>query len=442
MIKKIFISLGVVLVLSFVSCGGGSSKEAQEVLQKILTVIGIPQEVITNICQGSNGSDICEGLKLYTKVEKTDDKSKSWHKIKETGEGQYLLETTTPCEPILLELQDDDINDDNGEFMLKFSGVKVGVKEKELSILEAMIDATYLSASNVNAIKNLNGIETQNSFYAILYRNLKTNINTLRAKGLTKTQAVRGTLKEMAEELASYDIEKALPTRINDCNSSVECIESELSNLNIDENETGAIFETQKDNTSPLGVQEVSCEKQPTHFIINKGIVKDKTGEESNGRTIPAFIDFSEFKVDVTETNIIVEMTVLDLPNELVYNRNTMDNSDNQLNRGYTEYSWSISFSTENDERVGLGTSIYGGKEGAERVGVVSDIIKCNINEKYIDESGSPYNFVKIDGNTIILDVPKSLHKDLAKITTSTGVYFDAQHAYNNNPDDIYYDYY
>ena len=65
MLRKIVSSLSVVIVLTFISCGGGSSKEAKELLQKILTVIGIPQEAITNICQTSNSSDMCEGLKLH-----------------------------------------------------------------------------------------------------------------------------------------------------------------------------------------------------------------------------------------------------------------------------------------------------------------------------------------------------------------------------------------
>ena len=270
MLKKILISLGVVTVLTFVSCGGESSKEAKEILQKILTIIGFPPEVITNICQTSNSSDICEGMKLH-KLESS--KTKTWQKIKETGVGQYLLETNNPCEPILLELKDSDVNYDSGEFFLKFSGVEYGKTTKELSILEAMVDASYLSASSVSSIKTLHNTEAQNKFYATLYRDLKTNINTLRTAGLTKTQSIRGTLKEMAEELKDYGIDNTLPTKINACNSDMDCVDGELTELSskllIYASETDVIVEAQKDNNAPLNVKEVSCSNDNASFIID-----------------------------------------------------------------------------------------------------------------------------------------------------------------------------
>jgi len=262
MFKKTVMSLGLVTVFTFISCGGGSSKEAKEILKKILTVMGIPPKNITNICQTSNSSDVCEGLKLH-KLENS--KNKTWQKIKETGVGQYLLETTNPCEPILLELTDDDVDYDSGEFFLKFSGVEMGETTKELSILEAMVDASYLSASSVSSIKTLNSSDAQNKFYATLYGDLKKNINTLRTAGLTKTQSIRGTLKEMAEELKEYGVDSTLPTKINACGDDMGCVDGELTELSskllIYASETDAIVEAQKDNNAPLSVKEVSCEE-------------------------------------------------------------------------------------------------------------------------------------------------------------------------------------
>jgi len=275
MFKKTLISLGVVLLLTFASCGGGSSKEAQELLQKILTVIGIPPGVITNICQTSNSSDMCEGLKL-NKLGNSE--SKTWQKITETGEGQYLIETTKPCEPILVKLQDDDVEYDSGEFFLKFSGVEYGKTSKELSILEAMVDATYLSSSSVGSIKTLNNADAQNSFYATLYRDLKTNINILRTTGLTQTQSIRGTLKEMADELLSYGVNSTLPNTLNSCNEDTTCIQKELDRLSskllIDSSESVQVYNTQNSNTSALTVREVSCEepKKSSNKFLNKTI--------------------------------------------------------------------------------------------------------------------------------------------------------------------------
>jgi len=288
MLKKLLILSGIVL---FLSCGGGSSKEAKELLEKILTVIGIPPSVITNICQTSNQTDMCEGITLNKTSNK---KNKPWQKISQTEIGQYLIETNNPCEPILLELTDDDVVYDSGEFFLKFSGVELGQTTKELSILEAMVDASYLSANSVSSIKTLNSSDAQNRFYATLYGDLKKNINTLRTAGLTKTQSIRGTLKEMAEELTDYGIDSTLPTKINACNDDMGCVDGELTELSskllIYASETDAIVEVQKDNNAPLSVKEVSCEEEA--LDLNKGLVayykfegnaKDSSGNGNDG---------------------------------------------------------------------------------------------------------------------------------------------------------------
>jgi len=285
MLKKFLILLGVVF---FISCGGESSKEAKELLQKILTIIGIPPSVITNICQTSNQSDICEGMTLYS-PKSSDDKSKMWAKIEETGEGQYLITTDTPCRPILLKLQDGDVVDDDGEFMLKFSGVEFGKNKKELSILEAMVDAMYLSSDSVTAIKSLENAEAQNSFYALLYQDLKTNINRLRTTGLTQTQAIRGTLKEMADELLSFGMRQTLPSTLNGCNGESLCIGQELEKLSakllVDGNESIEIYGNEKDNLASLQVREVSCEEPKVEEAVvpvNK-LLKKETYYRADG---------------------------------------------------------------------------------------------------------------------------------------------------------------
>ena len=269
MLKKVFISLGIAILLTFASCGGGSSKEAKELLQKILTIIGIPQEAISNICQTSNKSDVCEGITLNKLI--SDTKNKPWQKIANIKEGQYILETAVPCVPILLELQDEDIVYDNGKFFLKFSGIKLEQTTKELSILEAMIDGSYLSSSNsVYSIKNLNNTYAQNSFYTILYINLKTNINTLRIANLTQTQAIRGTLKKMAEKLTLYGVEKVLPNTLNDCGDDTICIDNEINklsdNLVIDGSEVESIVNNEQNNNSSLQVIEVICKEDTNTF--------------------------------------------------------------------------------------------------------------------------------------------------------------------------------
>jgi len=274
--KTIWLSF-ILGILLFSSCGGGSSSsQAKELLKVILEIVGIPQEAIINICQTDNKSDICNGISLNSKISY----SNTSHKIEEISEGRFLVETEIPCEPILLELQDNDVKYDNGEFFLKFSGVPKGVESKELSILEAMVDASYLQ-DNLSEIKNLNSDYAQNEFYSILYKDLKTNINILREEGLTKTQAIRGTLIEMSKELLSAGVYHALPVKLNECNSSIECIDTELNllskNLIINEEEAESIYLLQRNNNGPLTVKEVSCEEEKIEkkFPTVEDIIKD-----------------------------------------------------------------------------------------------------------------------------------------------------------------------
>jgi len=389
MFKKTLISLGVVLLLTFASCGGGSSKEAQELLQKILTVIGIPPSVITNICQTSNSSDVCEGLKL-NKLENSE--SKTWQKIKETGVGQYLIETNNPCEPILLELKDDDVNYDSGEFFLKFSGVEFGKTTKELSILEAMVDASYLSASSVSSIKTLKNREAQNDFYATLYGDLKKNMNTLRTAGLTKTQSIRGTLKEMAEELKDYGIDSTLPTKINACNDDMGCVEGELTELSskllIYASETDVIVEAQKDNNAPMSVREVSCEEEKILFSgennniqVNTDSYIYKNGKHylvwSNGiySTNELYNNYdNKIKLSTSTDGISWETEDIYTTTYGSYNHKIAIDNNNKLHIVYTE-------------TVKTGTYSY---ESRDLVYITN---KNGSYEKTILESGSSYSF-------------------------------------------------
>jgi len=269
MLKKLLWIASFIGVLSFISCGGGSEK-AKELLKEILSLVGIPQEVVMNICQDSNNNDFCESIEIQAKVtiKEGDSMATIWEKITQTAEGQYLLETATPCTPILLELQDSDVEYDDGQFTLKYSGIEFGQTEKELSVLGAMVDGEYIASSEVVSIKKLNQIDAQNSFYATIYKDLKSNINILREAGLTKIQAIRGTLTEMAKELSSYGVASSLPDTINGCGADMDCVNNEMiklsSRLIIDDNESIEIVNTQKNNSSPLSVREVSCEQKET----------------------------------------------------------------------------------------------------------------------------------------------------------------------------------
>jgi hypothetical protein len=459
--KKFLFLFSFIGFFIFNSCGGGGSSKAKEILKVILQVIGIPQESIINICQTTNSSDICKGvgLKLNEKPNFT-----SFQKIEEISEGRFLLETKKPCEPILLELQDSDIAYDNEEFFLKFSGVQKGVKEKELSVLQAMVDTLYLQ-DNLYEIKNLNSDYAQNEFYKILYQDLKIDINTLRDKGLTKTQSIRGTLQEMASELTEFGVYNTLPQSLNNCNNNTNCIDSILQslsdNLLINNIEAEAIFISQKDNNSPLIVKEVVCEEEQeqeeeerennintqehAYWIIPNGIMKDTIHEKDNGRTIPEFIDLSQMEVKVTDTNILVKMTMVNLPSQLTYNRDTRDD----INGGdsWTEYVWQCKFLIGKNDiyTLSLSISINGGNPNeGEKIGYIKDIAGINLWEKGIGNaiSSNSNKYLSVLDNTLIMNIPKSLNNKLNLIDSKTKVHFSTQHAYNGNEEDMYHDNY
>ena len=236
MLKFFFISLSVIVSLSFTSCGGESSKEARELLSKILQFVGIPHNIIVNVCQDSNRDGICGAGELFTKVtlNKGDSVDDIWKKITLTADGRYFLETYNETLPILLSIQDaSNVFYDGGAFTLTFDGFENREQNetKELSILQSMVDAKHLTLQEIEAIKTLNNQESQDKFYSTLLTDLETNINTLRAKGLDSKTTMSTNIKEMAEELKDKNITKILPDKINACGSDQACVDKEIKEL-------------------------------------------------------------------------------------------------------------------------------------------------------------------------------------------------------------------
>jgi len=222
-------------VLSFTSCGGGGSEEAKELLEKILQFVGIPPQVIVNVCQDSNRDGICGGGELFTKVviNKGDSLDDILEKISVTPDGRYFLQTFNPELPIIVELQDNTgkVNFDNGKFTLSFNGFKTKKDDnetKEVSILESMVDANALSKDVADKFKTLTNSEAQKKYYTTLFDDLEININTLRVYDLDRKTAVTATIKEMADETITNQ-EQA--NRINSCENNQSCMDSEIKKI-------------------------------------------------------------------------------------------------------------------------------------------------------------------------------------------------------------------
>jgi len=229
MLKNILISFSAVLLLSFTSCGGESSKESKKLLYKI----GIPNSIIVNICQDSNRDGICEAKELFTKltIQKGESIDDILYKILLTTDGRYFLETHNPTLPILLELQDSSkIDYDDGKFTLLFNGFKTkeNNESKEISILESMIDNNALSRDIADRFRNLSNQEAQDKYYSMILDVLEKNINTLREKGLDNKMAVSVSIGEMGNEIKKN---QEVANKINSCSNDQTCVDKEIKKI-------------------------------------------------------------------------------------------------------------------------------------------------------------------------------------------------------------------
>ena len=136
--KKIFLILMGAFVLNFSGCGK-SSEEAKEVLQKILQVVGIPYDMVVQICQDTNRDGLCNLTEVTAKltINKGDSAETIFRKFQLDENGQYILEHYDLKFKILMEIADDKgrFNTDT-RVTLPFTPKEI-VKEKpqELSIL-------------------------------------------------------------------------------------------------------------------------------------------------------------------------------------------------------------------------------------------------------------------------------------------------------------------
>ncbi len=307
--KRLILLLITVISLNFMGCGGGgSSKEAKELLQKTLQVVGIPQEIVMNICQDSNENGICENFELQTKVTLNRDDSFSdiWQKISLTEDGKYFLTTRDITKPILLELQDSaNVNYDDGKFTLPFSGFKTheNNETKELSILASMVDKNYFSDSELVSIRNLNSRDTQKKFYAKLLKALEDNINTLRAVGLNPQDTISANLKEMANQLIADGIKDTLPQDLNRCGTDNQCIDRRLDTLSTHitiSNERAESIKTERESSA---TPTPTTSNNKKGLFVSKEVKVEKSDyEESKTTTTYEYNSKNQIIKDITTT--------------------------------------------------------------------------------------------------------------------------------------------
>jgi len=252
MLKR-YVWIGVFLTSMFIGCGGNGSKEAKELLQKILQLVGIPQEVVVNICQDMNENGLCELKEPHARliVTKDDNLTTITQKLLKTEEGKYLLETYDPTKPILLEIKDKKIKYNNGRLVLDFKGFKTkeNNETKELSPIQLIEDKGYLSEEETKKIKELKNRE---EIEEVIFYSLENNYNLLREENLSSKISTEKSIETLALGLKDLNATKELVDKIKSCENNNSCldeIKKELSNeLNITKEEAEVIAEDVKKN--------------------------------------------------------------------------------------------------------------------------------------------------------------------------------------------------
>ena len=307
--RKVIWSLSAVAIIALVNCGGGS-KEAKELFQRILNLVGIPQSIVLNLCQDDNNNGICENIELQKKIyfNKGDNIDTILSKIKlGDKDGEYFLETLDPTKPILLELIDAiNVKPDNGKFTLHFNGLTNDELKKELSIFQTMIDSNDLTIENVKKARALNRKADQDKFYAMLLKRLEKNLTPLRdrlaepkvspeSSTLSKSdintdaqQAMRDNLIEMSKTLLASGIENEFPNKINACNGDTTCVDNALNildkNLTITPERAREIYPIIENNTTAIVPDNFSV---PIGAFVTTWKTTNEGISNSNQITIP-----------------------------------------------------------------------------------------------------------------------------------------------------------
>ena len=224
--KKFFIIIVGALLLSFIGCGSSkSSEDGKALLKHTLQLVGIPQEIVLNICQDTNDNGSCDVNELQAKirVNKSDSIAQMWEKVKFDNEGRYILENYDPTKSIIMEIKDTEtLKYDNSKLSLRYNP-----DSEELSVLQALIDADFLTEDETKALK---ASDNRNQVDKILLDSLRINQNLLKDENLSTKNALSINLEEIAKGLIESNVTKELPARLNACNNDNDCLEEIVKN--------------------------------------------------------------------------------------------------------------------------------------------------------------------------------------------------------------------
>ncbi|SFV66278.1 Chitinase [hydrothermal vent metagenome] len=245
--KKFTLIISTILMLNFVACSGSSSKEAKELLQRILTLVGIPQSIVVNICQDDNDNGVCEDIELQSKltINKGDTLQDIIQKVKFESDGSYILRNFDPTKKILLEIVDNETLNNSGQKVTLSYNPIIDVKEQELSILQSLVDNGLLTEDEIKKVRTSS---VRASIDAILLENLFENQKILETNNMISNEARDRNLEYIAEGLRDIDIAGDLVQRLESCGDDTKCQRDILTDTNeqtqISQKEAKIIAET------------------------------------------------------------------------------------------------------------------------------------------------------------------------------------------------------
>jgi len=206
----------------FIGCGSKKNKEeAKELLQKILQVVGIPYDVVINICQDGNGDGICNATEVTAKItiNKSDTIDTILEKIKLDKNGQYILAHYDPTKKILMELEDNEAFENSKQRVTIPYNPKPIEVVQELSILQALLDRNLLT--DIDKLKKSKNSRTL--IYEVILRSLFFNQRLLEQNNMNTINATERNLEYIAEGLRDINITGDFVDRLDGCDKNITC---------------------------------------------------------------------------------------------------------------------------------------------------------------------------------------------------------------------------
>jgi hypothetical protein len=312
--KKLIWFFIIIVAVGINNCGSGSSEEAEELLNQILTIVGIPQDMIVNICQDDNDNGFCDSVEL---------ESVSW--IKDSFFSKFIKDNTFELEhydsskKIIMELQSDEVEYNDGNFSLEYKGTT-----KELSILQSMVDSDNLDKEDVEDVKKMDDKDT---FDEVLLSSMMRNLNQYMDNDMKHKDARGANLKELGRVFKEDIPLKELPTLIkNQCQGDRECrkklIESFPVNLNTNRQNVYTIAEGKRKvkllNDKLIG--ELTCGEEERKIVKHYGYedlfnLKNRTENARPTRDLATLIGNSNLaNYDSTKSNKFFAENIKELP--------------------------------------------------------------------------------------------------------------------------------